>query len=115
MKYRIWSQTGDYGLVTKLGITVENPDGSRGVARPLVFDAVQDRFDLPACTMESRSSDIKDLLQAFLDHAWECGLRPTGFVGTEQVKALKAHLADMRAIAFSRVDLTDEAKIERSA
>lgn len=45
--------------------------------------------------------DGTTFLQAILDHAWEEGLRPAGFYdGPKELAAVRAHLADMRALVF---------------
>lgn len=45
--------------------------------------------------------DTDAVLQALLDHAWELGLRPRGFFDTtNQVAAMQAHMADLRALVF---------------
>jgi hypothetical protein len=45
--------------------------------------------------------DGQNFLQTVLDHAWEQGLRPSGFFDTpNELAAIKRHLDDMRALAF---------------
>lgn len=46
----------------------------------------------------------REVLQAFLEQAWELGMRPREFTGYEQEKgAIERHLADMRAIVGSKL------------
>lgn len=48
--------------------------------------------------------DRKGILQAFLDEAWECGYRPTGFSDiANELQATRHHLSDMRAIVAKTV------------
>lgn len=48
----------------------------------------------------------KGFLQAFIDCAWENGLRPTGYQNIhEAMKATDAHLQDMRAVAFGKLNI----------
>jgi len=61
------------------------PDGARAPDEPPVYDG-------------------EGFLRAALNAAWEAGLRPDGFNDTrEGMAATKAHLADMRAIAFHKI------------
>lgn len=55
----------------------------------------------PGVPWIASGSDIgyRQLLQGFLDAAWEIGIRPAGWKDTElQLGATVRHLADMRAI-----------------
>jgi hypothetical protein len=85
-----------------VAIFVRNPDGSRLLAAPLVFAPLDERVMTPP-TISAAGGSVsgKQFLQAALDHAWEAGLRPAGFNDTtNQVAAIKDHLADMRALVF---------------
>jgi len=47
---------------------------------------------------------LKEIMQALLDAAWENGMRPSGYGDVkESVAAVKAHLSDMRMIAFHKI------------
>lgn len=53
-----------------------------------------------------RASEGREFLQAALDCAWQMGLRPAGFHHTtETVAAKDRHLEDMRAIAFTKLNV----------
>lgn len=47
----------------------------------------------------------KETMQEFMDALWEQGLRPSNYQDQEVLKAVKAHLEDMRQIAMSVMDL----------
>lgn len=104
MRLRVYSERSDFGRNYRLAILAEHQDGSCAVAQPLQFV----RYDagmVPEFTIDQSmvpGYDARAVLQAFLDHAWEIGMRPAGFADTtEQVGAIKAHLADMRALVFT--------------
>lgn len=40
------------------------------------------------------------MLQSIMDGLWENGIRPSGYVGTEAVAAMREHISDLRAIAL---------------
>ena len=59
-------------------------------------------------TFTGPDDDMKAMMQAFLDTAWKMGLRPNGYEGPQELKAVNRHLEDMRKIAFRFVDqITD--------
>ncbi len=77
-------------------------NGDVSIVQPFSFAPYQIR-DKFSPTIESGNGG-REFLQSALDAAWECGLRPAGFNDVkEQVKALGAHLEDMRSIAFHKV------------
>lgn len=44
--------------------------------------------------------------QELMDMLWSCGLRPTqGKSSIGQLEAVERHLADMRAIAFNKLEI----------
>lgn len=73
---------------------------------PLVFK-VHDRGELAQPTMYDVLEDVqdglpgvKDFMQAILDEAWAHGMRPKHFEEhTNELKAVKYHLEDMRKLA----------------
>lgn len=95
-RIEIWSQIGGYRRNREVVIISRYRDGREMVADPLVFtDATNKMIDKPTI------SDGAEFLQAVLDHAWSLGMRPAGFNDTtEQVKAIRDHLNDMRALVF---------------
>ena len=45
--------------------------------------------------------EVKAFFQAFLDRAWQLGLRPAHYeTESNEMKATKAHLEDMRTLVF---------------
>lgn len=49
---------------------------------------------------EDGLGDVEGFLQAALDLAWSIGMRPRGFADhTNELKAVRDHLADMRKLA----------------
>ena len=104
MRLRVYSERSDFGRNDRLAILAELEDGSIAVAQPLQFMR-HNPGQMPEFTVDQSAVsgyDARAVLQAFLDHAWEIGMRPSGFADTtEQVGAIKAHLADMRALVFT--------------
>ena len=47
-----------------------------------------------------------DLVQAILNEAWRVGMRPHGFADVQnETTAIKAHLDDMRTVAFHKLGI----------
>jgi hypothetical protein len=73
------------------------------IAMPMTFESTSGGRERQP-TVSGR--DGRDFLQAALNCAWEMGLRPTGFEHTaETIKATDRHLQDMRAIAFTKLNV----------
>lgn len=65
-----------------------------------------DMRDRPIREPSISGRDGRDFLQAALNCAWEMGLRPPGLEHTtETIAATARHLEDMRAIAFTKLDV----------
>jgi len=73
----------------------------RLIAKPLDF------AEVPAgASVDPTFSLQRDEAQELMDMLWNCGLRPTqGKQSTGQLDAVERHLADMRAIAFNRLEI----------
>lgn len=85
----------------------EDRDGNRFIMPPPVL-AKHEPGTLAEPTFTGDAEDMKAMMQAFLDTAWKMGLRPNGFEGPQELKAVNRHLEDMRKIAFQFVDqITD--------
>lgn len=117
-KFRIYTEQTFYGRQERLAILIEGVNGVTQVAEPLAFKDVGDGATVEPFTFEQaiRTENIdgrgdrhfstldgRALIQAFMDHGWAIGLRPTGVFDadtTKQIAALKDHLADFRALVF---------------
>ena len=73
----------------------------RAVAKPLEFEEVpQGAIVNPTFSLHG------DEAQELMDMLWNCGLRPTqGKQSAGQLDAVERHLADMRAIAFNKLEI----------
>lgn len=93
-RYEEWREARDVALIFER-------DGRRSIALPLTMKPLADgEFVTPTFSGQGEN-DGQEFLQAVLDHAWEAGLRPKGFLDTpNQIAALKDHLADLRSIVF---------------
>ena len=67
------------------------PDGALSSETPRLFDRVKDQ---------------ERFVRAIFNACWDAGMRPDGFDDTrESMKATNAHLQDMRAIAFGKLEI----------
>jgi hypothetical protein len=73
----------------------------RLIAKPLDF------AEVPAgAPVDPTFSLQRDEAQELMDMLWSCGLRPTqGKSSAGQLDAVERHLADMRAIAFNKLEI----------
>jgi hypothetical protein len=70
----------------------------------LAFEVVPEGASPPVIRQRSRAEPVKDLVQKIIDVAWEHGFRPTGYGDMKnETAAVRAHLEDMRAIAFKKI------------
>lgn len=72
------------------------------VATNVTFEKIDEgRFYDPVFRLEMRAA------QELIDQLWNCGLRPTqGRQSEGATEAQGRHLADMRAIAFAKLEIT---------
>jgi len=81
-------------------------NGSLDLVTGLTFKQIRVDEAVPrgATPFDDLSEDVEGFLRAAMNCAWELGLRPDGFNDTrESMKATKAHLDDMRALAFHKI------------
>jgi hypothetical protein len=101
-RFVIRSQWEDYGNSLVVGIFRHMENGEKHICRPLEFYKREPGDLMPPTISGSIDDNMgQDFLQAALNHAWELGMRPVGFADTpQQIKAMDAHLQDMRALVF---------------
>ena len=57
----------------------------------------------PGMPGQNTAPEIRDFLQAMVDAAWKLGIKPSGAIDSaSELKAVRAHLEDMRQIAIQR-------------
>lgn len=98
-----------------IGETAERPD-HRSVLVGLTWKDIPDHgFDQPPRLFEF-GRDQDRFIRAIFNACWDAGMRPDGFDDTrESMKATNAHLQDMRAIAFGKLQIpSPEANQRRS-
>lgn len=84
----------------KLWITLPHGPGHAQIA-PAAFSPIEDPGHRAPPFLEMRGHAMDDLLRAFMNIAWDQGLRPPAFEDFEnELKATRRHLEDMRALAF---------------
>ena len=73
----------------------------RAIAKSLEFVEVPEGAPLnPTFTLQGEEA------QELMDMLWNCGLRPTqGKQSAGQLEAVERHLADMRNIAFNKLEI----------
>lgn len=106
--FRVWSDFVNYRRGREVMLVIENPDGSelRGKMEFVSLDPNSllspDDYTIPAIAPSGGGVNGQDFLQAVLNHAWDVGVRPVGFLDTtKEVGALREHLHDMRALVFT--------------
>lgn len=105
MQIKVYAEHGQFGRGCNVVIASTQPNGEVRIAKPLEMVDVHPQSLWP----ETMTGDFgEQFLRAALNAAWGLGMRPDGFNDTtEQVKAIKEHLADMRRLVF------DEPKAEK--
>lgn len=92
-----------------LRIAVKRPDGGMDVMLPAQFATYAYGQGAPTAswmTGHALGGSTRGLLQAFLDLAWDKGMRPKGYENTSnQLRAVGAHLCDMRAIVATKLNV----------
>lgn len=72
----------------------------RALVLPLALKVIEPGAPYDEPSLASEHFDVNGFLQAALDCAWECGLRPKDFADSaSELKATRYHLEDMRALA----------------
>ena len=92
-----------FGPFARVGVTfaVQNGD-SFAIARPVQFETVDPTAVPPAPTVSLQ----RDAAQQLMDELWRIGVRPTEGSGSAgAMAAVERHLADVRAIAFHKLNL----------
>ena len=77
------------------------------VLEPVAFTANDPAsvYDARALTMPA--GEGRAMLQAIVDSAWAAGIKPKGYADeARETGALRAHLEDMRALAFAKSGTT---------
>lgn len=92
---RFFVERRDYGLYVALHVGAGNPVTSVG---KLQFTARGDGVLDPEPALKMREAEAQQLL----DELWRAGFRPSLMPEGE---GLKAHLADMRQIAFGKLNI----------
>jgi hypothetical protein len=85
-----------------MGILIRSGDS---VVPPLTFVPLEQGLRVDEATIADSLG--REFLQAALDCAWANGLRPAGFNDVPQtMAATRSHLADMRAIVFAQLGVS---------
>lgn len=101
---KIFAERVQFGRYINIHMAVHDGDGKSSVARPVVFDVIE---DLAATFSPMLQLDPRDA-QKLADQLWVAGIRPTQSLPSEgQVGATDRHLQDMRALvaALAKVQL----------
>lgn len=89
-----------------MAVLQEREDGSRAFLQPLTWKLEDDGLAIPreeafALSDAFGRRNVRSFLQAMMDAAWEIGLRPAQAKDqTDELKAVRYHLEDMRALAL---------------
>lgn len=101
--WHVYIEDKDYSSKRNIYVSIlDDATGDRSFVPPVgeaVALAIGDDPE-PTFVDVGRGRRADSLLQAFLDAAWEYGLRPKGFKDhTSELTATRYHLEDMRALA----------------
>jgi len=92
----VWSECVDFLLIREM-------NGPRAVCGPLQFVEIPEGGPHP---IQPTFSLAYQEAQELMDALWNVGLRPTqGKSSSGQLEAVERHLADMRTIAFGRLEI----------
>lgn len=100
--------------IRRLFVSARVPSGGpRVLVAPLTFvECARGTFECPAALIETREEqadgigEITGFVQAILDAGWDAGMRPAGARdATEELKAVRGHLEDLRTQVFGREKL----------
>lgn len=109
MSYHFHYEQKPWNQTENLRISIHSPNGY-ALVQPLVFRQYQpvEIGDDIALSSGYASNNVRDFLQAALDEAWKIGLRPSQYEDQRnELKAVREHLADMRAISFKKIGMDD--------
>ena len=85
---------------TDIGVVAFSTDGKRRWdGQPVVFTEVDDLEGVCPHTLTLS----RDAAQQLMDALYRCGIQPSDEGSPGQLKAIQAHLADMRAITFAKL------------
>jgi hypothetical protein len=93
---------------TFIVLTREERNGERFVVSPMDIEPMPPASTVIEPTWTGSHEDVEALMQAFLDAAWAMGLRPKGYEGPNELKAVNRHLDDMRRIALYAIGAAEK-------
>lgn len=93
-----------------LGITLymvsTDPNGRRSFVTNFTMQTITDEVHEKVPRIEGHADEVFSLLQAFMDAAWDAGVRPKSYDEPQnELAAVRAHLEDMRCIVAKKVDV----------
>ena len=102
MSFRFFAERVGFGRSINLHMAGEVlSTGKRVVARPVVLETLEEDVSSPPMLQLTTDS-----CQSLMDELWNVGLRPTqGKQSEGQMGATERHLQDMRAIAFTKLQV----------
>lgn len=93
---------GDFGRTATLGLARIDKEGSRETfAIDRINIVAVPQTDVVPHTLRGSRNEIRRLLQAIVDEAWNHGIKPAGYAeAIMENAAQRRHLEDMRALVF---------------
>jgi hypothetical protein len=93
-------QWGDW--IGIYGFSVDREHRHKHEARNLTMEPIADEGQ----AQEPFVRLDREAAQELMDDLWQCGVRPAGAAGSVgQLDATRKHLADIRAIAFAKLEI----------
>lgn len=103
MTWRVYARYQDFSDNVEIAVSFTDPHGKRSFVEPPLVFREREGFIPPEDVDLARNIDGMAFLQAFLDAAWDLGLRPKGFEDHKnELTAVRYHLEDMRKLAKVR-------------
>lgn len=99
---KTYAQRAHYGSRIELHFLHSAADGRPAIAKPVEFELQESdgEYAPPALSLH------RDDAQQLMDALWDAGLRPSEGSGSAgSLAATERHLADMRAIAFGKLEI----------
>lgn len=102
---RFFIRPEPYGLGYALHFVELNEDGSRSVAECVTVRRVTNGESAGPMMAFPQGEFGNATLQSLMDELWNIGVRPKDIGTAGHLAATKEHLEDMRAIAFSKLEV----------
>ncbi|KKK86802.1 hypothetical protein LCGC14_2759590 [marine sediment metagenome] len=107
MAWKVYIENQPAWHSAKIHMANVRDDGKVDIVQPLVLDTIEQGLlasDNGGLLGEGKTyAECQEFLRAIMDATWEIGIRPSKFADhTNELKAVRYHLEDMRLLAKVR-------------